>query len=731
MEDTYINLKNSFEKVLSEYGGIYDKVVENNDWKNPFRNIISKDIPAIIKKCLNLNSTYQVVGSYGKGRWTSVPWIAIFDSRITTSAQRGVYIVYLINKDTKELFLTLNQGATSVIDRNSDNKEKHVFVGVAGQSNTKNIAALKENAKTIRNTIDGRGFDNDESINTGSVNYDAGSIYYKKYSLDSFPSGKDLVEDLRHMLAIYSDYEKNYYEKNESSVWWPSLTEYDPSINKEQWLEILNKPGVIDAAWGGVLSMFYDFGGEATCKQLSLKYGWEASSISGSCTQFAKYVHKTTGCKLYTDNEKDRYWPILFQGKDASKNEPGGFVWKLRPELKDALKEYDILRFLPKKDSNKPMDVKTVKETLEHIKDYIASRGFSYDDGLIENFYLSLKSKPFVILAGTSGTGKTKLVKLFAEAIGARTGKEYKMVAVRPDWSDSSDLFGHVNLNGKFVAGEILDFIKEASENPEKPYILCLDEMNLARVEYYFSDFLSIIETREYKENGIISDCLVSKEKYGTDNEAVSKYGELQFPSNLYIVGTVNMDETTFPFSKKVLDRANTIEFDYVNLIPNEFSTEVVESLDLPNDFLKTKYLLLSQCADFEYVKGISEKLEDINKILRKANAHVGYRVRDEISFYMLNNKEAGLLKEDVAFDYEIMQKILPRIQGSASSVRELLVDLFKYCCGSNDGIDSDATDYVNTVESMASNAKYKMSAKKLSYMIKRYEDDGFTSYWL
>lgn len=520
-------------------------------------------------------------------------------------------------------------------------------------------------------------------------------------------------------------------KKAEVNDWWPSLTEYDPSISKEQWLEILNKPSVIDAAWGGVLSMFYDFGGEATCKQLSLKYGWEPSSISGSCTQFAKYVHKTTGCKLYTDNEKDRYWPILFQGKDALKDEPGTYVWRLRSELKDALKEYDILRFLPKKDSNKPMDVKTIKESLEHIKGYIASGGFSYDDGLIENFYLSLKSKPFVILAGTSGTGKTKLVKLFAEAIGARAGKEYKMVAVRPDWSDSSDLFGHVNLNGKFVAGEILDFLKDASENPEKPYILCLDEMNLARVEYYFSDFLSIIETREFKENEIISDYLVSKEKYGTDNEAVSKYGELQFPANLYIVGTVNMDETTFPFSKKVLDRANTIEFDYVNLIPNGFSTEVVESMDLSNDFLKTKYLQLSQCDDFEYVKGISEKLEDINKILKEANAHIGYRVRDEISFYMLNNKETGLLDEDVAFDYEIMQKILPRIQGSASSVRELLIDLFKYCCGSNDGIDSDATDYVNTVESMASNAKYIMSAKKLSYMIKRYEDDGFTSYWL
>ena len=120
----------------------------------------------------------------------------------------------------------------------------------------------------------------------------------------------------------------------------------------------------------------------------------------------------------------------------------------------------------------------TVKETVEQIKKYIAAEGFSYPDGMIENFWLSLKSKPFVILAGTSGTGKTRLVKLFAKAIGA----EFKLVPVRPDWSDSSDLFGHLNLNGDFVPGAILDFIHEAGLHTDKPYFLCLDEMNLARV---------------------------------------------------------------------------------------------------------------------------------------------------------------------------------------------------------------------------------------------------------
>ena len=143
---------------------------------------------------------------------------------------------------------------------------------------------------------------------------------------------------------------------------------------------------------------------------------------------------------------------------------------------------------------------------VQAIKAYIKSKGFNYAGSLVENFYLGLKSKPFVILAGTSGTGKTRLVRLFAEAIQA----EYKLVSVRPDWSDSSDLFGHVDLNQKFVAGAIIDFVKQAELNPNKPYFLCLDEMNLARVEYYMSDILSAIETRRYESGMIITDPVVS-----------------------------------------------------------------------------------------------------------------------------------------------------------------------------------------------------------------------------
>ena len=378
----------------------------------------------------------------------------------------------------------------------------------------------------------------------------------------------------------------------------------------------------------------------------------------------------------------------------------------------------------------------STKETLEYINKYIASRGFTYDYGLIENFFLCLKSKPFVILAGTSGTGKTRLVRLFAEAIGANTeNQRYKLVSVRPDWSDSSDLFGHVNLNGKFIPGPIIDFIKKAEADENNPYFLCLDEMNLARVEYYFSDILSIIETREFIEGKIVTDPIIDNNYYGSDNDARNKYGLVRIPENLYIIGTVNMDETTFPFSRKVLDRANTIEFSTVKLLANftQFEEKISPKM-VDNSFMKADYVFFAQCSKkSDYVEQICAELEEINKILGSANAHVGYRVRDEIVFYMLNNDESNLLERNVAFDYEIMQKILPRIQGSSTSIKNMLCELFKHCAGDYEGYQTENDNISAKMLRVAQKqeCKYKESAKKIAYMVRRFEEDGFTAYWL
>lgn len=569
------------------------------------------------------------------------------------------------------------------------------------------------------------------------------SANYKKvqvsYIFSNDMTEQEFEENLRTRVSSLLKY-YHYVLDNDNHVineneWLPSLVEYSPGITKEKWLELLANPEVFKTHNLLAMACMYDNGGSGSCTELGAKYHQSMTLWRTSCgVHLAERIANITGCQKLNENGKVVYFVIPFLYRKTSSDETGSYIYKLRPELYEALSEFDILRFLPDKESEEKLGS---KETIGKIKEYIASNGFSYNDGLIENFYLSLKSKPFVILAGTSGTGKTRLVRLFAEAIGATSQNgRYKLVSVRPDWSDSSDLFGHVNLNDKFVPGEIIDFVKQAELDSKNSYFLCLDEMNLARVEYYLSDILSIIETREYVDGKVVTDPLINENYYGADTVARGKYGVVRIPDNLYIVGTVNMDETTFPFSRKVLDRANTIEFSTVELLADFGSArEEAKSIYADNSFMKADYVFFNQCApDQNFVEEICIELQDINKILEKASAHVGYRVRDEIVFYMLNNKNAGnLLTRDRAFDNEIMQKILPRIQGSSASVKAMLCELFKHCAGDYESYQTESDEVSSKMMAAANKdtCKYKESAKKIAFMVRRFEEDGFTAYWL
>ncbi|TDO95012.1 dynein-related subfamily AAA family protein [Halanaerobium saccharolyticum] len=385
-------------------------------------------------------------------------------------------------------------------------------------------------------------------------------------------------------------------------------------------------------------------------------------------------------------------------------------------------------------------DKLTTKEKLNQIKTYIKAQGYTYPDKLIENFYLSLKTKPFVLLAGISGTGKTKLVELFARAIGCPSDNDrFKLISVKPDWNDSADLLGYSNIRGDFQPGPILETIKKAAADPANPYLVCLDEMNLARVEYYFSDFLSKMETRHYDGDQIKTDRLLNENDFDPNdkNNSKTKYSNLHIPDNLYLIGTVNMDETTHPFSKKVLDRANTIEFNQIDLtafLKEDYSVQA-QSLKVNNQFLKTEYLNLKDLlpAKKDEVRRITEELERLNQILKKANLQVGYRIRDEINFYVVEALDKELLAENTAFDKEILQKVLPRIQGSSAVIKEILLELFDFFSGASFSKENGqlSAKIWNYYQAEKEDFKYPESAEKITYMLRKFEEDGFTSYWL
>lgn len=724
-----INLNKLFNDFLNGYNAAKQESFADHNMGNLVRNEIPS---ALYNACVN-KSEYLIKGSVGQGNWATIPWICIFDKSITTTAQSGVYIVYLLSKDGKSLYLTLNQGCTDL---------------KAQYGKRKAIELMHSVANNVLSTIDFSPFHKGKislgnGLNDLGALYEEGCICYTKYERGSVPGNDILKSDLNNMLSIYKEYSNKNAGQNQRNAW--LLTWNPDNWDWTDYLDVVentNKQNLYSISW--------------TCYNTHVKVGDKIfMTVLGKGDKNGIFAIGTAASEVY---EAEHY-----NSERAAKGDTAKYVDILLERVLD-YKNNDIIfqSYLNSRYPNQNWspyasgiiikeeyvddlinDWKritggekemTVKETISHIKEYIASKGFTYPDGLIENFYLSLKSKPFVILAGTSGTGKTRLVKLFSEAIGAtKENGRYKLVSVRPDWSDSSDLFGHVDLNGRFIPGAIIDFVKKAELDKTKPYILCLDEMNLARVEYYLSDILSIIETRDFKNGEIVSDSILDSNYFGADSTAAGKYGKLVLPENFYIVGTVNMDETTFPFSRKVLDRANTIEFSYVDIIPNfEASDTEINALNLNNDFLKTEYLLLNECEDTETVEDTCVELKKINEILEKAAAHIGYRVRDEISFYMVNNNNYDLLDGDDAFDNEIMQKILPRIQGSSASVKNMLCELFKICAADYEGYQtSDNVSEKMIAVIKKETCKYRKSAEKIAFMVRRYEEDGFTSYWL
>lgn len=339
-------------------------------------------------------------------------------------------------------------------------------------------------------------------------------------------------------------------------------------------------------------------------------------------------------------------------------------------------------------------------QLLDHIKEYISARGYYFDDETIHNYHICLKTRPFVILAGLSGTGKSKLSQLYAEAIGHTVKNDrYRRVAVRPSWNDDRYLLGYLNsITGEYVSEPALDFIIQAERDRENLYFFCLDEMNLAHVEYYFSQFLSALEEEDTADRRIPLFSRSLAESLAAQGKEVAYEREIIVPPNLLFTGTINVDETTQPLSDKVIDRANTLEFFDVDL-------EKVPPRRPTPDVVTVSTTLWQRYRTTEPNASYRSHIVDIGKILNKAGLGLGYRVLREIELYLANSH--GLLDLDTAFDLQVKQRILPRVRGTLT-VRDTLREL---------------TDYMKQHGLMR-------STTRLQEMEGRLNRDGYTSFW-
>ena len=385
-------------------------------------------------------------------------------------------------------------------------------------------------------------------------------------------------------------------------------------------------------------------------------------------------------------------------------------------------------------------------------------------------YITAIKSKPFLLLAGISGTGKSRIVRELARSCWDKDSEEYKaqkprnfeMIQVKPNWHDSSELFGYVSrIDGeRFIVGPFLKFMVKALKEPDVPYFLCLDEMNLAPVEQYFAEYLSVIESRKLTEDGSMeTDPIVDFESTDAYHSLISqlfpeekeeelkrlfllKEGgkRLSIPPNLIVVGTVNMDETTFSFSRKVLDRAMTIEMNEVDLwggLSDRYepierqSTETligtaVEGRDVYTDYKE----VCNTCLNY---------LQSVNEVLEETPFKVAYRTRNEVLLYVVNNLPYNQSADGTTLPQEYVvartldelthMKILSRIEGDESKVRK---DFLK-------GLETAISEGLASISGRRYGAEpvdsdepveKSVSLAKLKEMTKKLEDSGYTSYW-
>lgn len=444
--------------------------------------------------------------------------------------------------------------------------------------------------------------------------------------------------------------------------------------------------------------------------------------------------------------------------------------------LPDFLRNHDAL-LSGKMETEEVIATKTTGKV--SLWQFCNDRGYHFDPDLLARYVASISAKPFVILAGVSGTGKSKMAELvaeyysesdknaapaidvdatisdgdsfvFAPGQSAAYAHQFALVPVRPDWIDNQAIVGFVNpITGKYESTQALDLMLRAKQASEQAngtdttprYFMLLDEMNLARVEHYFSDWLACSESRRYQPDGSISQHPIPLHRHATataslinlDGTAtdISVPNTLAIPTNLVVTGTVNVDETTFGFSPKVLDRSMVIEFNDVDLDGMRHGTAAgtLPTYRFPETLPRFS---LATTDDFKALpQETHAHLVAINKLLEKAQLHFGYRSAAEISKFM--RIYADILPEDPsdttmrrALDGAILQKVLPRIQGNRARLEDSLCALLWYF---RDLKIPDSGQDARTVKAEDVAALPKSYARGIE-MLERLRSFGFVSFF-
>lgn len=372
----------------------------------------------------------------------------------------------------------------------------------------------------------------------------------------------------------------------------------------------------------------------------------------------------------------------------------------------------------------------------ERLIETIASRGYRFEPWTVAAYVTALRTKPFVLLAGVTGVGKSKLPALVAGA----TGGEAVTVPVRPDWTGPAETLGYTDLDGRFRAGAVLRAARRASEG-DRFLTLVLDEMNLGRPEHYLAEVLSRMEQRAPTPDGYESPPLVTDTLAAED----ATWQAVRLSPALGIVGTVNVDESAHAFSRKVLDRAFVIELAAHDLRTWQTSTSDASPASWPAAAWQPRAIRLGDLADLtdaehRQVEGAVAAVAEASALLAAAGLDVGYRARDEVALFVLHATEtprafrSGTGPVD-PLDLALLMKVVPRIDGARAPTRAAAYGLLGWAL---DGAPADARRAGAIVDQwreagrpvVLPAARYPRVAARLARIVDGALEDGVASFW-
>ena len=741
-----LDLREGIEEILSEYGsarsGQFGATAAVWGTFERLRDAFNTSTPVASRP------TVSAVWSAGRGNWARVPWISFLDARETRTTQQGAYPVLLFREDLTGVYMTIAQGVTEPRNR----------LGRGGM--TAHLDSVAFEIQRQSPELGAAGFDLAKTMDLRTDaplgrDYELSVIAHKLYEKGRVPSDEQILADLDAVLTACDRYietrtdtavQPGTNQPNAFLIYVGAGSETNLRVGLEHGVwGFPASPADLSALRVGDLVVFASgyTGGSPRVAPDEWTNHSVRSIVLGRVTRGA-FVDSST---VWPDEGRDgRSYPhrFTFDRLGSYDNIPLGTGQELSVVAAEKLRMSAINRghgyLAPVNGSplleqalGVELDLPAVEllDIAAAFEVAITASGLVLPEERARACLAALMAKPFAIFTGLSGSGKTQLALRLGDWFGAAgSAARHLVVAVRPDWTGPEALFGYEDalqpLSSDGRAGwhvpKPLEFMLRAAGDLDRPYLMILDEMNLAHVERYFSDYLSAAESREPILPNLLPELSGGHISWRI-RPGAPEY--LEIPRNLWVIGTVNIDETTYMFSPKVLDRAFVFEF---RVTTEELAGDITRPSAVPAAEPAILRSLLATSRDDKWHESepyadreqLVAELQEVHTLLAESGHEFGFRVMAEsLRFAAIYS---GMGRDDLneILDLIAMEKLLPRLHGSRRRLEPVLRSLINWA-----GVDSAEP----AGEAAAPPLRLPRTAAKLERMLASLEANQFVSF--